>query len=96
LSTLCVTAAVPRAAIQVRASKQLARVVVPGQPLKDQGAYTLNAEDTKHVTKVLRCSTGDYLELVNGEGKLQQVSIAAVQSNGRRPASASVRPDQGF
>lgn len=77
--------------VQVRALKQLARVVVPEQLLKDQGAYILDAEDTKHVTKVLRCRTGDSLELVDGSGRLQQVSLAAVQRSPRQPPTASVR-----
>lgn len=78
--------------VQVRASQQLARVVVPNQVLKEQGAYSLEADDTKHITKVLRCSTGDSLELVDGTGRLQEVRLAAVErATGRRPASAQVR-----
>ena len=78
--------------VQVRASQQLARVVVQDQVLKDQGAYNLEVEDAKHITKVLRCTAGDALELVDGTGRLQEVRLAAVErSTGRKPASAQVR-----
>lgn len=60
--------------------------------LKDQGAYSLEPEDAKHITKVLRCSAGDALELVDGTGRLQEVKVASVErATGRKPASAQVR-----
>lgn len=77
--------------VQVRSLKQSARVVLPGEVLQDHGVYSLNAEETKHVTKVLRCSTGDSIELVTGSGQLQRCELATLQkATGRQPASASV------
>jgi 16S rRNA U1498 N3-methylase RsmE len=78
--------------VQVRGFSKGVRVVLPEQILQEQGAYTLSAEDTKHLTKVLRCQTGDAFEIVTGSGQLQAVQLAAVHSSTKRQAAcASVR-----
>jgi 16S rRNA (uracil1498-N3)-methyltransferase len=43
--------------------------------LQDQAQYTLNEEESKHCSKVLRLSTGDKVFLVNGRGGLYEAEI---------------------
>ena len=43
--------------------------------LQDQAQYTLNEEESKHCSKVLRLSTGDKVFLVDGRGGLYEAEI---------------------
>lgn len=43
--------------------------------LQDQAHYTLNEEESKHCSKVLRLSTGDKVFLVDGRGGLYEAEI---------------------
>lgn len=43
--------------------------------LHDQAQYTLNEEESKHCSKVLRLSTGDKVFLVDGRGGLYEAEI---------------------
>ena len=43
--------------------------------LQDQAHYTLNEEESKHCSKVLRLSTGDQVFLVDGRGGLYEAEI---------------------
>jgi 16S rRNA U1498 N3-methylase RsmE len=67
--------------MQVRSKGKLARICLPEQPLHEGAAYTLRADDAKHVTRVLRHTVGDRLEIVDGSGHVQEVEVAAISKH---------------
>jgi 16S rRNA U1498 N3-methylase RsmE len=48
------------------------------EPLKEGGAYSLGKDESRHLTKVLRCGIGDEVELVDGNGNITDAYVAAI------------------
>lgn len=67
--------------LQNRQQSQLPRFYVSEQPLRSHGVYQLDAEDSKHLIKVLRLGVGDAVELVDGTGRLQKAQISTVNKS---------------
>jgi 16S rRNA (uracil1498-N3)-methyltransferase len=47
--------------------------------LVDDSLYTLNEEESKHCSKVLRLTTGDHVSLVDGRGGLYEAEIFSLE-----------------
>ena len=51
------------------------------QPLIPEGTHSLDAEEARHATKVLRLQTGDALELTDGKGSLYSAVITELSKS---------------
>lgn len=51
------------------------------QPLIPEGTHSLDAEEARHATKVLRLQTGDTLQLTDGKGSLYKAVITELSKS---------------